>query len=104
MNRAEITRLVEDFLARGGVIVRVPAGVSGHQYGFRACARAAGRYGLLRRFGLTHMDNEARSLVLSGDLSLAAARAPLVWEAIARRGEASIEDLHRGLTLKRESI
>lgn len=98
--------LLAEFFARGGTVIHVPFGVSGYARAFRDCATDYGRTGWMKRHGLRRVPDDARPFVLSGEISLAQARAPLVWQALHRidGGMAHAEALSIELRLARLSV
>lgn len=88
--------LIASYVARGGVIHRVPFGVSG--LSARRQARDAARAGNLRKYGMPFVPVAARALVIAGRITIAEARIDLVFAALLD-GAPTLTDLSATLNM-----
>lgn len=97
--------LVKCYLENGGQVLPVPFGVSGKVYGFRELSAVYGMRGWVERFGIRHVPAESLPFIMSGELSVPAARAGMVWHLVEdQAGRATIGKLMRVLQLSQACV
>lgn len=97
--------IVNGWIARGGRILQVPFGISGKVYGFRELSVVYGMRGWVERFGIRHVPADSLPFIMTGELSVPAARAGLVWHQVQNQGgRASVGSLMRSMGLSQACI
>lgn len=98
--------LVVRYLAKGGMVIHIPFGVSGAAWltRFTAAARGAGKLGWIRRYGIGQVPADAVGAILDGRIPITAARVTKVWRAARAPDGAPLSWIAHRVGVHRSSV